>query len=418
VLPKHLLGQAAAVHWTALDPEATNLNLMTLDKAATVAEAMDIFNRSGAPPQNVLIADAEGNIGWTLMGRIPARFGMDGLVSQSWADGTRGWRGYVEPEAYPRVLNPPSGFLASANQRMVGKEYPHAIGHNYANGYRAYRITERLREMRGITEEEMLHLQLDAHTEFYRDYQRLALAALNKDPHPSSPFARGRRGGGEKDPEAMRLAEILETWNGQANPDSLGLPLLVEFRRVLLDAVLSPLLARCRTIDPGFAYTWRNPDGPLLKLLSSRRKELLPSPNHYPGWDAFIHAMLKRAAKRLRTEHPGGALEKLTWGEVQKTAILHPLSMALPWIGQFLDMSKDPLPGCVQCVRAFTGRIGATERLVVSPGHENQAILHMPGGQSGHPLSPNYRDQHPYWAEGRPMPLLSGPAQHRLTLRP
>jgi penicillin amidase len=405
VLPKPLLGQAVAVHWIALDPSALNMDLMEMDGVNTVPEAMAIFNRAGAPPQNVLIADAEGNIGWTLMGRIPARFGMDGIVSQSWADGSRGWRGYVEPEAYPRVINPPSGFLASANQRMVGKEYPHAIGHNYANGYRAYRITERLREMVKITEEDMLHLQLDTYTEFYSDYQRLALVALK------SPIA-------EKDPEATRLAEILETWNGQANPDSLGLPLLVEFRRVLLDAVLSPVLARCRAIDPGFVYNWRNPDGPLLKLLSTRRLELLSSSSHYPDWDAFIRSMLKRSAERLSANHPGHVLEKLTWGEAQKTAIQHPLSTALPWLGWLLDMPRDPLPGCVQCVRAFTGRIGATERLVVSPGHEDQALLHMPGGQSGHPLSPHYRDQHPYWAEGRPMPLLSEPAQHRLILRP
>jgi penicillin amidase len=61
---------------------------------------------------------------------------------------------------------------------------------------------------------------------------------------------------------------------------------------------------------------------------------------------------------------------------------------------------------------------GASERLVVSPGREAEGIFHMPGGQSGHPLSPYYRAGHEAWVKGEPTPLLPGPAQHTLTLKP
>jgi penicillin amidase len=401
-LPKSLLGHKVVVHWIALDPGATNLDLMNLDKVSTVREAMEVFNRAGMPPQNVLIADTEGNIGWTLTGRIPARFGLDGLVSRSWADGTRGWRGYVEPDALPRILNPPSGFLVSANQRMVGRGYPHIIGHNYANGYRAYRITERLRDMHGIQEEDMLDLQLDNRAGFYEDYRRLALEAL-KDPAA---------------PDAVELRKYLKAWDGEANPDSRGLPLLEEFRRVLAETVISPWLARCRAMDPKFVYSWKNSDAPLLKWLSTKRLDLLPNSSRYPSWEMFIRAMLEEAAGRLRETYPTRDLKDLSWEDVTLVRIRHPLSEALPLLGSLLDMADDPLPGCIQCVRAFSGRGGATERLVVAPGHEETALLHIPGGQSGHPLSPHYSDQHPAWAEGRPTPLLTGPARHRLFLRP
>ena len=61
---------------------------------------------------------------------------------------------------------------------------------------------------------------------------------------------------------------------------------------------------------------------------------------------------------------------------------------------------------------------GASERMVVAPGHEEQGLFHMPGGQSGHPLSPYYRAGHDAWVKGAPTPLLPGPAQHTLTLAP
>ena len=69
-------------------------------------------------------------------------------------------------------------------------------------------------------------------------------------------------------------------------------------------------------------------------------------------------------------------------------------------------------------MRLVSDTLAASERLVVSPGHEQEGILHMPAGQSGDPLSPHYRDQQRAWVDGRPLPLLAGPAAHTLTLVP
>ena len=81
-------------------------------------------------------------------------------------------------------------------------------------------------------------------------------------------------------------------------------------------------------------------------------------------------------------------------------------------------MPRDPLPGDVYTPRVLTPRSGASERFVASPGHEATAILHMPGGQSGHPLSPHYGDQQRAWVAGEPLPLLPGAPVHTLTLTP
>ena len=90
----------------------------------------------------------------------------------------------------------------------------------------------------------------------------------------------------------------------------------------------------------------------------------------------------------------------------------------MPWLGRFLSMPRDALPGDTYVPRVLTPRTGASQRLVASPGHEATGILHMPGGQSGHPLSPHFGDQQRAWVEGTPVPLLPGAAVHNLTLVP
>jgi Penicillin amidase. len=117
-----LLDQPVAIHWTALDVDAFNLNLFDLEQGETLEQAVTIVNSSGGPQLNILLADDKGSIAWTVMGKIPKRFGNDGLVSRSWADGRVGWNGYVEPEDLPRVIDPPEGILASANDRRLGQK--------------------------------------------------------------------------------------------------------------------------------------------------------------------------------------------------------------------------------------------------------------------------------------------------------
>lgn len=403
VFTEPLLGKPVAVHWTALDPSATNLDYMDLDAVRTVQEALPWFNRAGGPPLNALVADAEGNIGWTVTGRSPVRVGVDGLSAFSWANGDRGWHGYIPPEELPRIVNPSSGFLVNANQPMVNSQgVPYVIDDKYAFGYRAYRLAERLRQMEEITEDDMRVLQLDTQADFYRYYQRLALKALEA-PRPRT------------QPDVAGLQRYLKAWDGRAEPDSLGLPLLVEFRQALIEAVFSPILARCAEVDAKFE--WNPTDVALQQLLNARDPDLLPNKDEYQEWDAFIRAALERAARRLMDHYRIGSIDDLSWGHTDETQIAHLLSDAIPLLGRLLDMPRLPSPGCAECVRVSRYG-GATERLVVSPGHGEDGILHMPGGQSGHPLSPHYRDQHLSWAQGLPVPLWAGAIQHRLTLEP
>jgi hypothetical protein len=114
----------------------------------------------------------------------------------------------------------------------------------------------------------------------------------------------------------------------------------------------------------------------------------------------------------------GRPLAARTWGERNTVLIRHPLSSVAPGLGRWLDMTPEPLPGDTNMPRVQRPMAGASERLAVSPGREEHGYLHMPGGQSGHPLSPHYRDGNRAWARGEPTPFLPGPAVQILTLQP
>lgn len=406
VLLEPLLGRPVAARWTALDPEATDLSLAGLAGINTVAGAIDLIHRAGGPPLNVLLADDSGNIGWTILGKIPKRFGMDGLFSESWAGGSKGWDGYLPPDEIPSIINPPSGYIVSANNRMLGAEYEGVIGHDFSSGFRAWRISELLERLKAAGEHDLLAVALDTGTEFYRFYQRVALRALEGEDSPGIY-------------SNANLRQYIEAWDGGAGTESRGFALLAEFRAELVKAVLAPLLTKCRAIDPSFQYRWNNADVPVQQIIRSGRTDLLPGERTFRDWNAFLRAVLVRSAQQLMQRTGARSLAQIRWGDVSRVEVHHPLADAVPVLAPLLNMPNAPLPGCLYCVRSAQGAHGATERMVVAPGHESEAILHMPGGESGQPASPHYSDQERDWVEGRPSAFLDlGPPLHRLVLMP
>jgi len=400
-----LMNRIVAIHWAALQPGGLDFRLFEMERAATVEQAVTIMNRSGLPIMNVALADDKGRIAWTLTGKIPLRRGLDGATSRGWENSRIGWSGMIPPDKLPRLIDPPSGYLATANNRTVGIDYPYPLGHNFASGFRAYRINKRLSTMERITEQDMFMLQLDTVTAFYEFYRSLALSVLSEQAIRRSP-------------ELAVVREHLAAWDGKADVLSQGLGLLTFYRRALADAIFPTFLNPCRQADPHFRYRWFKMDVPLQQVLTERPFQILPHPDRYRDWNGLLLATLKKSVRALEQRYSVDTLQPLHWGTVNRTEIRHPFSAAMPLLGRLLDMPEDELAGCSHCIRVARHRHGASERLVVAPGHAEEGILHMPTGQSGNPLSKHYRDQQHYWVKGLPLSLVSDEPRHELTLVP
>ena len=397
-------GRPQAVRWIAHDPEGLRPGYLDVPEAASLDDAFAAGRSAGMPPQNLLVADREGAIGWTVAGPIPRRRGLLGEVPASWADGDRGWDGYLPPDEIPEVRQPDAGLLWTANQRMLDGDGLDRIGRGgrYAHGERALLIRDRLRAAESTDEAALLDIQLEDRAPGLDRWRRLFLGALE----------------GVTEPRLREAAHVLETgWTGGARLDSSAYPLARDAVAALRQAVYGELTSAAARRLPGFSYDvatqWR---GPLERLATERPLGYVPG--GAADWEEALAAAVRSAASRVE-----GPLADRVWADESVVHLRHPLSPALPrWLAWFLaprlDAAPRPLPGDSDLPRAQRGATGASNRFVVAPGREETAILHMPGGQAGHPRSPYYLGGHLDWEEGRPAPFLAGPAVWRLVLEP
>ena len=405
LLPPDHRGRMRAFRWVAHSADRLAASLTPMESARTLEEAFDSANGLGTPGQNVVAADRSGRVGWTVYGSIPRRVGLDGQLPASWADGSRGWQGWLDDTGYPRVIDPPSGQIWTANARVVEGEALGLLGDgSYEVGSRARVIRDRLAAKDRFTAADLLDIQLDTRATFLERWKDLLVGVL-------SPAAV------EGHPQRQALRALLTTrWTGQAAPDSAAYRFTRAFRDFTSERVFSFVLVEAYEADARFDYnTVRRREGPLWAIVNERPLHLLDPA--YATWDAFLLDTVDLVIEAATRERDGPLADR-AWSEANVTAYRHPLSAAVPFLGRWLDMPYTPLPGDLYTPRVASGAVGASERMVVSPGREAEGIMHMPTGQSGHPLSPFYANSHEAWVEGRPTPFLPGPARHTLTLVP
>lgn len=398
------LNRPRALRWVAHDPQGVNMGALRLESARTLDEAMRVANESGSPAQNFVVADRTGGIAWTILGRIPRRVGFDGRLPGSWADGARKWDGWLTPEEYPRIVNPANGRIWTANARVVDGPMLATLGDGgYDLGARASQIRDDLLAVDKADEADMLDIQLDDRAVFLEPWQKLLLSLLTAEAIAD-------------DARRQEARELVENWGGHAAIDSAGFRIVRGFRQAVIKQVLTSLTQTCKRADAKFDLARQDrSEGPVWQLITERPPHLLDP--RYLTWDAMLLATLDATIDGLAPN--GKSLADCTWGEYNTTKIQHPLSRAVPRLSPWLDMPGEPLPGDTANMPRIQGpAVGASQRMAVSPGHEEQGYFHMPCGQSGHPLSPHYADGHSAWSHGARTPFLPGPTMHVLVLFP
>lgn len=393
-------GNRYALAWTALQPNAINMALAGIANSTSLEEAISLAHDAGMPHQNMFLADKNGNIGWTIAGKMPERKAVALTAPRA---------GFASPEEarlprldtarVPRIINPPSGRLWSGNNRQLGGEGGALIGDGgFDLGARGQQIRDRLMEKKEFTEEELIAIQYDTEARFLKRWT----SHLTWSPESATK------------PGAQDIRMAIEKWNGKADVDQVGYRVVRAFRYRVLDelwkawiAELAPQLSKEASWDGRFEYAaWQ--------AVTEKPAHLLP--REFKSWDDFLAAQAEWVRNDLITQH--GNIADATWGARNKTAIKHPFTRFMPALSPYLDMPATPQSGDSNMPSVAAPAFGASQRLSVAPGHESTGILTMPGGQSGHPLSPFYGAGHRVWVQHASQPLLARSPRYVLVMMP
>ncbi len=392
-------GRPVVWAWTAHDDNAVMTAGFTgLEQARNLNDALAAAHQAGLPQENLAVVDSAGHVAWTIIGQVPRRVGLNDQMPHSWADGTHGWKGFLAPEEIPAIIDPQNGRIWTANARVVGGEALEKLGDmGYADGQRAGRIRDDLNARQKFTEQDLLNIETDTRSTPLDSWQKLMLAAI--DAH--------------RENAAMR--PYVENWGGHAVPESVGYRLVRDFRTEAIKLIYSGLMAPVATMAGGdkvsapHRVSW-----PVEQLLAAAPPNLVPTP--YKSWNDVAGAILANVAASV--QHEGGGLADFTWGKQNHTGIHHPLAAFVPLLGLLTDPPDVPVAGDSIIPRVAVPGDGASERLVVSPGHEASGLFDMPVGQAANPLEPYFGAGEQDWVEGKGTPLLPGAEKWRLVLVP
>lgn len=388
------MGRPLALHATWLEPQGLDLDIVGLAEARDAASASAILARWSGPSLNWVLADRGGEIAWVVNGPIPRRVGFDGSRPESLADGSRSWQGHRPP---PGAIGGSNGALFTANSRTLPPSQADTVSRMWMRPLRAKRIDDLLAERRMFAERDFLAMQLDTRAEGYEQIRETILAVVPQD---------------EREPKLRRARELAAAWDGSAGVDQTGFRLLQAYYRMLLDRALTPLLAPAIEADPSFVYRWPLADEVLRRLLDERPANLLTS--EHADWPSFLRQTLLETVEQVERS---GALDA-PWGETNVLDVAHPFAASFGPLGRFLALPRAPLPGSMVSLRVAAPSYGAVLRMAVSPSAPEDGVLELAGGQSGHFLSPHFRDQQKDWIDGEPTPFLAGESVARFELEP
>ena len=411
-----------ALRWIGHEPGTVLRSVLRINRAQNWQEFDDALSDWSAPSQVFAYADRD-NIAYRLAGAVPIRRNGNGLVPVPGWNSDYEWDGLIPDDELPRSLNPSSGFIATANNKITGDDYPYVLTFETMPGWRARRIEEMLAEKETLSLRDMEQMQLDQTSLYAQALTPLLTSHLSEDPY-------------------VRVAvNMLQDWGYHMDQES---PAALVFHYTLLHLLDLTFGQKLGATAAGYLGKGSSPvfliNGFMLRA-QTRLLELLQNENNSPWYadaatgrrrtkEELIETALKLSVHRLRRE-VNPTPRKWAWGRMHQIRYSHTLgrSRILGWLfnrgpypiggdgttlNQTAYMPELP-PGLVQVQAAY--------RQIFDIGNWDAAQSVTASGQSGHPVSRNYADQIPMWLEGVyhkmpwSRPAVEKTTRHRLLLK-
>jgi len=399
-LPASTSPYAVALRWTALDPGRTIDALFAINRAGNWIEFRAAAALFEVPAQNIVYADVDGNIGYQSPGRVPVRGKGDGTWPSPGWDPAYDWQGFVPFAQLPTVYNPPEAWIVTANQAVVGPQYPNLLTRDWSYGYRSQRIFDMLRERisdaHKLTAEDVRQMQFDNRNSFAPTLVPALLAVT-------------------VDGDAARARELLRGWDFQQPAQE---PATSSAAAAFYNATWKALLAR--TFDE--LPSDRQPNGNDRWWEVAR--SLLDAPTS-PWWDdkstpdvetrdTVLAAAMVDATAELR-ERLGGDPKGWRWGALHtitlRNATFGESGIApIEWLfnhGPVGTSGGDAIVNATGWSADEGYEVDAVPsmRMIVDLADLNASRWVQLTGNSGHAFHPNYVDQFELWRTGANLPM-------------
>jgi penicillin amidase len=409
-----------ALRWTASEPGTLSCAVMLLQRAANWEEFTAALRYWDVPAQNFVYADVEGNIGYYLAGRIPIRAQGMGLVPVPGWTGEYEWTGWIPFEELPHTYNPPQHYVATANNRVVGDDYPYFITVEWMNGYRARRICDLLESKKQLAAEDFAAMHMDFYSIPGRELSRY-LAVLKPEDEQAVR---------QSSPRARRAVELIRAWDFNLTADSVAGTIFEAVQRQILRLAfadkLGPELAAHYlgtgfhpTLSPVNAYMGRSAVV-LLRLLENETSPWFADAETGESRtrDEFLLLALEKAIAELETTL-GEDMSRWQWGRLHQATLAHPLGQVKP-LNLIFNRGPFPIGGDTDTVHQTAFIPGepyavkswcVSYRQIVDVSNWGHSLAIHTNGQSGQPGSRHYADMIPLWRNGEYHPMLWERAQ-------
>lgn len=393
-----------SLQWTALQPSKELEAILKMNKASDWNQFEEALENFHTPAQNFVFASPDGTIAYKANGKIPIRKKGDGLLPvPGWTD-EYGWKGYIPYDLLPKVINPKTGFISTANNKVAGDSYPYHISNDWAQPYRQMRIQEYLKKKDDLSAEDMMALQMDQKNLQAEEFIPMFLSVMEE---PSSALEK----------EALSL---LSNWNYIDSKDEAA-PLIFNLWMKSISDILFE-----KEISPEMRKLFKGQKqavDELLRNAANGRESIWFEKNG--GLKKVLLRSLSTAVKEAE-KLQGNCPSKWKWGNYHQLAFSHPLSSVKPLNYLFNREGRIPVGGSSVTVQAAANKEdgtvnhGGSWRFVIDTQNMNTAFHLVGPGQSGHPLSQWYHDQMNDWADGayHKTALAGEKARHKLLLKP
>jgi penicillin amidase len=361
-----------SLKWTIYDATLNSLPIYEVNTAANWSQFSAALGTWCWPTLNFVYADDQGHIAYRAVGRVPLRpAGLQGSTIQenTPADAIYEWQGYIPFDKMPNSVDPPSGFLATANSRVTSENFPGPLTLEWAEPYRAQRIYKELQGRDKLTPKDMLAVQTDIYSEVDQEIGHRLAYAID---HTAG-----------ADDRLRKAADLMRSWDGRLTIDSAAASIVTQARTAFWPLILKPKLGK-----DAEDYRWSESDFAEEEIIMHSSPDWLPK--NYKNWDALLTEAVRKGMKEGKAP---GDVSQWTYGSWHVIDIEHPLAGFLPLVSRIAGTRPQPLSGDKTTVKQVDINFGPSQRFTMDWNNIDGSTEDIVLGESSDPYSPYFRDQ-------------------------